>query len=118
MRGSGRQGSVTGGWGAGGGDAVRHRVQGARSRSRNGPKEEAVTFLRDVLAEWPMSANWIKEQAEKRGISSATLGRAKSSLKVQSKRREWLESKEIELGEPNSTEDLWFWWIAPCDRHE
>ena len=88
-------------------------VQGARCRSRNGPKEEAVTFLREVLANGPMSANWIEKQAGERGISPATLGRAKSSLGVWSRRREWLETEGIELGEPNSPEDLWFWWIPP-----
>jgi hypothetical protein len=75
--------------------------------------DEAVTFLREVLGERPMSANWIKQQSGERGISPATLERAKTSLGIWSRRREWFATEGIKLGESNSLEDLWFWWIAP-----
>lgn len=91
-------------------------VQGARRRNRNGPRDEAVTFLKETLAERPMSANWVEEQAKERGISPATMGRAKTSLGVWSRRREWFATEGIKLGESNSPEDRWFWWIAPSNR--
>ncbi len=93
-------------------------VQKTRGRRRTGPKEVAEDFLRDVLSERPKSANWVEEQAKERGISPATMGRAKTSLGVWSRRREWFATEGIELGESNSPEDLWFWWIAPSDRQE
>jgi hypothetical protein len=90
-------------------------VQKTRCRRRTGPRDAAEDFLRDVLSEGPRSANWVKEQADKRGIASATLERAKRELGVKSERRESFENKGTKLSDPASRDDRWFWWIEPSD---
>ena len=51
-----------------------------------GAKEEAKTFLLQVLADGSVAAKEVKRQAEDAGISVASLRRAKSSLRVNVKR--------------------------------
>ena len=90
-------------------------VHAAPGRRRNGSRDEATEFLKEVLSDRPMPANWIKKEAKERGIASATLERAKRALGVKSKRREWLKNKGTELGNSTSPGDRWFWWIEPSD---
>ena len=90
-------------------------VHAAPGRRRHGPSDEATEFLKEVLSDRPMPANWIKKEAKERGIASATLERAKRALGVKSKRREWLKNKGTELGKSTSPGDRWFWWIEPSD---
>ena len=58
---------------------------GGDAESR-GAKEEANTFLLQVLGDGPVAAKEVKRQAEDAGISVASLRRAKSSLRVSVKR--------------------------------
>jgi putative DNA primase/helicase len=50
------------------------------------PRDEAVDFLKSHLANGAVSANKIHAAARKEGISSATLRRAKSELRIRSLR--------------------------------
>ena len=56
-------------------------------------RSEAVEFLNEVLADGPVAASQVKEEAEDAGISERTLARAKKTLGVMSYR-------EGETGEP------------------
>lgn len=49
-----------------------------------GAKGEAMTFLRDLLKDGPMSASSVKDAADAEGVSERTLKRAKSALGVRS----------------------------------
>ncbi|MCX6358402.1 MAG: AAA family ATPase [Armatimonadetes bacterium] len=50
------------------------------------PKDAAEEFLREVLEDGPITQRALEQQADERGISPATLRRAKERLKVQSVR--------------------------------
>lgn len=57
-----------------------------QSKSRDGVKDDAVDFLRDLLAGGAVRADEIEKKAQAAGISESTLRRAKKSLDVRSKR--------------------------------
>jgi len=63
-------------------------------------RSEAVEFLNEVLANGPLAASQIKEEAEDTGISERTLARAKKVLGVMSYR-------EGEIGERGKGQWLW-----------
>lgn len=50
-------------------------------------RREAEEWLKDTLADGPLSAREVKDAARKAGISSRTLERAKANVRVQSRRR-------------------------------
>ncbi|MCE9618485.1 MAG: AAA family ATPase [Planctomycetes bacterium] len=58
------------------------RIEGGNRNERN----DAVDWLRKALADGPMLAEEVKQQAEQNGISAATLRRAKREAGVEAKR--------------------------------
>jgi hypothetical protein len=70
-------------WMAGVSDLTAHRILAAESDA--GPKAEATAFLRDLLADGPMSAADVLKHARKMGIAEMTLRRAKADLHVKSR---------------------------------
>ena len=48
--------------------------------------EDAVEFLKEVLAEGPMPSNDVKSEAKEAGISIPTLNRAKTALGIKPKK--------------------------------
>jgi hypothetical protein len=69
-------------------------------------RSEAVEFLNDILADGPVEASQIKEEAEDAGISERTLARAKKALGVVSYR-------EGETGERGK--GRWLWKLPVVD---
>jgi len=61
-----------------------HFTEAPDVANRPSALEEAATFLQDLLANGPVKADVIFEEAEKAGIASATLRRAKTALGVDS----------------------------------
>jgi len=77
-------------------------------------RSEAVEFLNDVLADGPVAASQVKEEAEDTGISERTLWRAKKVLGVIAYR---------EGGTGGRGKGQWFWKLpvanlADIDRHD
>lgn len=70
-------------WVAGVSDLTAQRILAAEADT--GPKAEAVSLLRDLLAHGPMPAGEVLKQAKKFGVSERTLHRATLDLKVRSK---------------------------------
>jgi hypothetical protein len=69
-------------------------------------RSEAVEFLNDVLADGPVAASQVKEEAEDAGISERTLWRAKKVLGV-------LAYREGESG--GRGKGHWFWKLPVLD---
>jgi hypothetical protein len=57
-----------------------------QSDEERGATDEAVEFLAALLANGPVTAEYAKKEARKAGIAERTLSRAKSILKVESRR--------------------------------
>jgi hypothetical protein len=58
-------------------------INAASSEGRRGnAKREAVTFLKDQLANGPIAADTIKERADAEGIASRTLARAREDMGI------------------------------------
>jgi putative DNA primase/helicase len=77
-------------------------------------RSEAMEFLNDVLANGPLAASQVKEEAEEAGISERTLWRAKKVLGV-------MAYREGEAG--GRGKGHWFWKLpvaslADADRHD
>ena len=72
-------------------------------------RSEAVEFLNDVLADGPVPANQVKEEAEDAAISERTLARAKKTLRVMSYR-------EGETGSRGKGQ--WLWKLPVVDLVE
>jgi archaellum biogenesis ATPase FlaH len=71
------------------------------SRGSSSPRSDAVTFLKELLHEGPMSAESVLEEGRKAGISERTLRRAKSELGV--------------LVKKNSFDGGWTWSLTVTD---
>ena len=71
--------------------AAKHAKEGRRSL------EDAVEFLRELLADGPVDAKDVAEAARKEGISKRTLDRAKDKLKVRSTKVDFEEGWEWQL---------------------
>jgi hypothetical protein len=69
-------------------------------------RSEAVEFLIEVLADGPVAAKQVKEEAEDAGISERTLARAKKEERV-------ISYREGETGERGK--DQWFWKLPVVD---
>jgi hypothetical protein len=67
---------------------------------------EAVEFLKEVLADGPVAAKQVKEEAEDAGISERTLARAKKEEGV-------ISYREGETGERGKGQ--WFWKLPVVD---
>ena len=61
-------------------------VAGNGGQEHAGGRDEAVAFLRDLLADGPVPAKQVRDQADEAGIAPRTLDRAKRSLGVASSR--------------------------------
>ncbi len=70
---------------------------GWEAKAERSERDEAKDFLREVLAEGPVSAKAIKRQAEAAGISERTLKRGKSDLGIMARKRSF------------GGEDAWIW---------
>jgi hypothetical protein len=71
-----------------------------QDREHADARSEAVEFLNEVLADGPVAASQVKEEAEDAGISERTLARAKKVVGVMSYR-------EGEIGERGKGQWLW-----------
>jgi hypothetical protein len=67
---------------------------------------EAIEFLNEVLADGPVAASQVKEEAEDAGIKERTLARAKRRLRV-------ISYREGETGERGKGQ--WFWKLPVVD---
>jgi hypothetical protein len=79
---------------------------GSRKES---PKEQAIRFLRGLLADGPHRSAEVYSLAEDEGISERTLKRAKADLGVKAYQRDrewWWELPADDSGEPNEPEGL------------
>jgi putative DNA primase/helicase len=61
-------------------------VAGNGADEHGGGRQEATDFLRDLLADGPVGAREVRDQAEDAGIAARTLDRAKKALNVVSAR--------------------------------
>jgi hypothetical protein len=87
-------------------------LAGPEPPSERTERDEAVEFLREVLAGGPMAANEVKEQARAAGISERTLSRAKADLGVKAEKTgfegEWVwrfETKAAKAATPAPSGD-------------
>jgi putative DNA primase/helicase len=67
-------------------DVDEHEVAGNGEDDRRTGRDEAVAFLRDLLADGPVPAKQGKTEADEAGIASRTLDRARKTLGVVAKR--------------------------------
>src|SRR5215216_767496 len=77
-----------------------------QDREHADARSEAVEFLNEVLADGPVAASQVKEEAEDAGISERTLARAKKAIGVMSYR-------EGETGERGKGQ--WVWKLPVVD---
>ena len=76
----------------------------ARPRRQRRPAlDVAVEFLRELLADGPLSMAEVAQAADSAGITIPTLRRAKSLLEIESKKQ----------GQPGSDSQAWMWVLPP-----
>lgn len=78
------------------------------ARAELGPRREAETFLRELLAEGGMPSVAVQKAARNAGIAWATVRRAKAALRIRARK----------VGQPGADDEHWEWTLPVEGAHE